>query len=276
VSARTLLLDGMGSVRQATNSIGSITDELEYDVFGQQLSRSGNTEIDHLYRGEQVNPNTGYYNLRARWYDPRNGRFISQDSFLGHDSDPASLHKYVYGGSDPANRSDPSGRAFLDQMTATRVVAILAAATIAVTAHTMSITNLDATGDRQPGVWEGVAIPQFRAKAQSETEVVPVVRTRVKRKDTEGHHTVPVYLCGAVEQETVEISESDHDRIHLGLAGVYVAKVSAENYADKVVFGGRRTPGIVSDLALTGPGRRLISGKTLRRRHYVTSSLLTQ
>jgi RHS repeat-associated protein len=47
-----------------------------------------------------------YY--RARYYDPRIGRFISADpiGFLGGD---INLHAYVRG--NPANRSDPSGAA---------------------------------------------------------------------------------------------------------------------------------------------------------------------
>jgi len=48
--------------------------------------------------------------LRARWYDPRIGRFISADPFEGRQEDPRSLNRYVYAHSDPVHSADPSGR----------------------------------------------------------------------------------------------------------------------------------------------------------------------
>ena len=50
--------------------------------------------------------------LLSRWHDPKVGRFISYDEFEGSISDPAHLHKYNYGGSDPVNHQDPSGHDF--------------------------------------------------------------------------------------------------------------------------------------------------------------------
>ena len=42
-------------------------------------------------------------------HNPNTGRFWTQDSYERNGSDPASLHKYTYGGSNPANAFDPSG-----------------------------------------------------------------------------------------------------------------------------------------------------------------------
>ena len=114
---RNLHSDGMGSVRQASDVAGNLTDSFEYDAFGIELNRTGSTDIDHRYRAEQVDPNTGFYNLRARWYDPSSGRFTSMDSFAGSNGDPISLHKYLYANADPINNWDPSGYVTLsDQM----------------------------------------------------------------------------------------------------------------------------------------------------------------
>ena len=49
-------------------------------------------------------------NLRARAYDPANGRFIGLDSFAGNMQDPQSLHKYAYVHGDPVQGIDPTGR----------------------------------------------------------------------------------------------------------------------------------------------------------------------
>ena len=62
------------------------------------------------YRGEQYDPDLGLYYLRARYYNPLTGRFMSRDPEDGKSVDPKSLHKYLYAGGDPVNRIDPKGR----------------------------------------------------------------------------------------------------------------------------------------------------------------------
>ncbi len=67
------------------------------------------------YRGEQYDPDLGLYYLRARYYSPATGRFLSRDPKepcnCGDVRHSSSLHKYLYAASDPVNRVDPSGRA---------------------------------------------------------------------------------------------------------------------------------------------------------------------
>jgi RHS repeat-associated protein len=46
---------------------------------------------------------------RARWLDTSTGRFTQMDEYPGNESDPASLHKYLYAGANPVNGRDPSG-----------------------------------------------------------------------------------------------------------------------------------------------------------------------
>jgi len=60
--------------------------------------------------GEQYDSDLGLYYLRARYYNPNTGRFMSRDPEAGHIKDPASLHKYLYAGGDPVNLIDPTGR----------------------------------------------------------------------------------------------------------------------------------------------------------------------
>lgn len=47
--------------------------------------------------------------MRARYYNPGIGRFITEDSYLGEDSDPLSLNLYTYCYNNPVNFFDPSG-----------------------------------------------------------------------------------------------------------------------------------------------------------------------
>jgi RHS repeat-associated protein len=102
--------DGGGSVRQLANSAGAVTDTYEYDAFGNQIYRSGTTPNNYLYRGEQYDPNLSLYYLRARYYNPETGRFMSRDSEDGNPFDPKTLHKYLYAGGDPVNLKDPTGK----------------------------------------------------------------------------------------------------------------------------------------------------------------------
>jgi RHS repeat-associated protein len=109
--------DGMGSVRQLTNTAGTVTDSYEYDAFGNEISSTGSTPNVMLYRGEDYDSDLGLYYLRARWMNPLSGRFMSRDpnepKLLDSHRvpvDPKELHKYLYAGGDPINGWDPSGR----------------------------------------------------------------------------------------------------------------------------------------------------------------------
>ncbi len=106
--------DGGGSVRALTNAAGAVTDTYEYDGFGNHWTVSGSTPNNYLYRGGQYDPDLGLYYLRARYYNPLTGRFMSRDPQEFCDCSilhPASLHKYVYAENDPVDLTDPSGRA---------------------------------------------------------------------------------------------------------------------------------------------------------------------
>jgi RHS repeat-associated protein len=117
-SERFVLSDGFGSTRLLTDPTGAVTDRIDYDAFGNEIGREGTTNVEHLYRGEQFDPNLGWYYLRARYMDPARGRFASMDPFAGFSSDPVSLHKYLYAHADPINSIDPSGLMKLEDVMA--------------------------------------------------------------------------------------------------------------------------------------------------------------
>ncbi len=102
--------DGAGSVRKLTNSAGTVTDEYEYDAYGNSFTKQGTTPNNYLYRGEQFDPDLGLYYLRARYYNPGTGRFMSRDPYDGNKILPISQHKYLYAAGDAVNRIDPRGR----------------------------------------------------------------------------------------------------------------------------------------------------------------------
>jgi len=63
--------------------------------------------------GEQYDSDLALYYLRARYYNPNTGRFMSRDPLAGKAKDPASLHKYLYANGDPVNAMDPTGKGTL-------------------------------------------------------------------------------------------------------------------------------------------------------------------
>ncbi len=50
---------------------------------------------------------------QARYLNPSTGRFWTMDTYEGNNSDPLSLHKYLYAHADPINGIDPSGHSFI-------------------------------------------------------------------------------------------------------------------------------------------------------------------
>jgi RHS repeat-associated protein len=82
--------DGRGTVRMLTNSAGAVTDTYEYDAFGNEIAHTGSTPNAYLYRGERYDSDLGLYYLRARWYNPVTGRFMTRDPYEGSIYDPAA------------------------------------------------------------------------------------------------------------------------------------------------------------------------------------------
>ena len=108
-----------------------------YDAFGNLTSQIGNSENPFLYCGEYFDAETQTYYLRARYYNPANGRFTQQDAWAFMDaSDPLSLNLYTYCCNNPVMYVDLTGNwpTFAQIATAVAVVAVgavLVAATIA-------------------------------------------------------------------------------------------------------------------------------------------------
>jgi RHS repeat-associated protein len=103
------LHDGQGSVRALTDATGSSTDQYRYDAFGGQQERRGTTVNPYQYTGQQLDVSTGLYSLRARYYNPSDGRFLSRDMAGLATFDPVEWNRYGYARANPIRYSDPSG-----------------------------------------------------------------------------------------------------------------------------------------------------------------------
>ena len=103
------LQDGQGSTRALTDSSGVVTDTYSYTAFGELFAQTGTTENSYLYTGQQFDSLTGLYDLRARYYNPAMGRFLSQDTYPYNFGNPVELNRYGYVGNNPINLTDPTG-----------------------------------------------------------------------------------------------------------------------------------------------------------------------
>jgi RHS repeat-associated protein len=80
--------DAGGSVRQVTDNTGTVTDTYAYDAFGNTVAQTGSTVNEFQYRGEQYDASLQMYYLRARFYRPLVGRFLSADKYEGSITTP--------------------------------------------------------------------------------------------------------------------------------------------------------------------------------------------
>lgn len=102
-TASYFLADHLGTTRGLTDSSGSVSSTLNYDSFGNVVNGAASTR--YTYTGRELDLETGLMYYRARWYDPQQGRFVSEDpiGFSG------GINFYAYVENSPLRFSDPSG-----------------------------------------------------------------------------------------------------------------------------------------------------------------------
>ena len=101
--------DTHGNVVQLLDETGNVTKTYEYDSFGNEVNPDKKDENPFRYCGEYYDKETEEVYLRARYYEPSAGRFITRDTYTGESDEPLSLHLYTYCENDGVNAWDPSG-----------------------------------------------------------------------------------------------------------------------------------------------------------------------
>jgi RHS repeat-associated protein len=102
--------DGLGSIVGLTDPSSAVAVTYAYDAFGILTGETGSVANPLRYAGQEYDADCSFYYLRARYYDPTVGRFISKDPLHGSAHNPLSLNRYGYGnGECKIIRSTPSG-----------------------------------------------------------------------------------------------------------------------------------------------------------------------
>ena len=94
--------DHLGSVTSVTRSNGAVSLTRQYDPWGNIIE--GSTASGYAFTGREWDAETGLYYYRARYYDPKIGRFISEDDRY---IDGPNLYPYVR--NNPTSYVDPRG-----------------------------------------------------------------------------------------------------------------------------------------------------------------------
>lgn len=119
------LTDHLGSVRDVVDNNGVVRQHVAYDSYGNRIneidrnaagtviSSSDPAAIDELfgYTGRDWDSDVELQNNRARWYDPQQGRWLSNDP-IGFAAGDPNLYRYV--GNQVTTLTDPSGLDWLD------------------------------------------------------------------------------------------------------------------------------------------------------------------
>jgi RHS repeat-associated protein len=105
--------DAFGTVVKHTDQTGAPTHEYRYDAWGNIEAGAG--EPGYAFTGREWDPEVSLYYYRARYYDPKAGRFTSEDPVPVEYRRLGELNGYSYVGNNPVNRRDPSGKHYVER-----------------------------------------------------------------------------------------------------------------------------------------------------------------
>jgi len=100
--------DHLGSVREMTDSAGTVRARYSYDPYGRITKVSGDLEADFGFTGMQRHQASGLSLTMYRAYDPELGRWLSRDPI----GENGGLNLYAYVGNTPINAIDSYGLAW--------------------------------------------------------------------------------------------------------------------------------------------------------------------
>ena len=105
--------DGLGSITELTDPSSSVIEKYSYDIFGNVIIKDAQGNVlsqsavgnPYFFTARALDPETGLYYYRARYYNPKIGRFLQTDP-VGYS---AGINLYAYCSNNPINYTDPMG-----------------------------------------------------------------------------------------------------------------------------------------------------------------------
>lgn len=238
--------DAQGTIRFATDTTGVVQGRAAFTAFGElDSAQTSGSRASYGYTGEEFDAEADAYYLRARYMDPSQGRMLSTDPLPGRAMDPLSMHPYTYAHLDPANNSDPTGQFTLGELSS----AMNAVGNLYNTAmpiiQLISPDTAEAIESEIPSLFDyllpmvisaaGTSVAADAAggtpggdEAVTRSSLFPV-------PSLERHHTIPVYLCGPLNQPLVPMTKSIHRWAHFYLAA-FAGTVEVSGKAFELAF----------------------------------------
>jgi RHS repeat-associated protein len=97
--------DGLGSVTSLSSAAGALAQTYTLDSFGKQTASSGSLTNPFQFTGREFDTESSLYFMRARYFNPATGRFVSEDPARF----PGGINFYTYVENNPVNLIDPFG-----------------------------------------------------------------------------------------------------------------------------------------------------------------------
>lgn len=106
------ILNLQGDVLHLVNTSGAAVASYTYDPYGSPLTATGSlAAVNPLrYRGYYYDPETGFYYLQSRYYDPALGRFLNADSYASTGQGFLGYNMFAYCKNSPVSHNDPNGK----------------------------------------------------------------------------------------------------------------------------------------------------------------------
>jgi RHS repeat-associated protein len=101
--------DVLGSPALITDEDGKITQRYLFEPFGSILASKGKNDNHFTFTGKEYDLESGLFYFGARYYDPKIGRFITEDLAEPDYENPQSLNRYIYALNNPLKYVDPDG-----------------------------------------------------------------------------------------------------------------------------------------------------------------------
>jgi RHS repeat-associated protein len=98
--------DYLGSVRLTTDMAGAPANRHDYAPFG-----SATTGARFGFAGHESDDESSLVYMKARYYAPGLGRFVSSDKIIPDPLNPQTLNRYTYAANNPLSYVDPTGHA---------------------------------------------------------------------------------------------------------------------------------------------------------------------
>ena len=97
--------DHLASVRELTNSTGTVQTRYDYDLYGRRSKTTGTLDADFGFTGDYYHAPSNLQFAFYRAYDANFGRWLSRDLLR----ERGGTNLYAYVGGDPADLGDPLG-----------------------------------------------------------------------------------------------------------------------------------------------------------------------